>query len=101
VDLPTLARPTYDPTLEIVAGPSQHHLLLLDLLLGRHLLLAFAGVGPGEDSSLGEVKLNAGVCNASLGAVKSRACCGEWRRREEEGEGSEERHLDDYDLSSQ
>ena len=41
------------------------------------------------------------MCKASLGAVKSRACCGEWRRREEEGEGSEERHLDDYDLSLQ
>src|SRR5687767_15155124 len=53
VDLPTLARPTWDPNehlivrgeerspynaaLQVVSRPTQRDLLLLDLLLGRHL----------------------------------------------------------------
>lgn len=97
VDLPTLARPTWDPnehlilrgeelcpynaTLQVVPRASQRDLLLLDLLLGRHLTrLCVAAEGCEREGG----GWSGGKGEACKGC---RTCCAEGRSEERENGG--------------
>jgi hypothetical protein len=72
---------THDAAFKVVAGPAEENLLLLDFLLGSHLLLGPAREASVEgEGAVGDVSAGEGQAGCADGTT-----C-EWRMEEKEGE---------------